>query len=87
MSPHVACHCFFPQLATILGEGDLTQILRGDDDKMYPSTRWLGVNTVKRRKLERQLALSLVLWLPLAVENEVYPLVMIESLRFFKLNI
>ena len=36
-------------------------------------------------KLERELALSLVLWLPLTVVNEVWPLVRMESLRFFKL--
>ena len=55
---------FFLQLAAIPWQWDLSHILCGDDEKMEPST-W--ARAVKMRKLERQLALSLVLWLSLIV--------------------
>ena len=80
VSPHVTCQCFFPSFGSHPRRGEVEPFLE-IIPKCFPQQVHV-VNTAIRRKLEGELALSLVLWLPLITGTEVLPLVLIDSLTF-----
>ena len=67
VSPHKTWQCIFPSFGMIPRERD---ILFGDDTKMFPST-CSCLDHSHKEEVGGELALSLVLWLPLINATEV----------------